>query len=369
MSGFNHGIGESGWNSVYGWGQTGLTPYQKLLKSATWAIDFSRPQGVKETDVTSMNTRQINPVYDLVGKVGKNLFDPSDILSGYYDSSNNGSVVVSSSYRRTSTFIPIQSNNYILKQTIVNNGFIHFYNENKIYISSAQRTDMQTWAITPPVNAKFMRFHFDYFTVINFELYQLELGTTATAYEPYKSKQAVFLNLDGVNSFGQFTNMDVLNPVGTDDFVQLVVFRPDDTNATRFFGILRNLDTVATSQYGLNEGSGGSLFYTIEGTSRSIGLNTVDLQYVLFGRINGERFAIRDAVQSHTEIFNGSLTSRANTQMACRSNSVDGTAKTNFGKGLQGDIFFWKGAQGTLNKAKIVDLAKKAMKFKYNLGS
>jgi len=102
-------------------------------------------------------------------------------------------------------------------------------------------------------------------------------------------KTNTFLNLDGLNSFGQFANMDVLNPVGTDDFAQLVVFRPDDTNA-RFYGVTRNLDSLASSQYGLFSLS-PNFQYVIEGTSTIITAINFESKYILYGRINGRRFA------------------------------------------------------------------------------
>jgi hypothetical protein len=178
-----------------------------------------------------------------------------------------------------------------------------------------------------------------------------------------------FLNLDGVNSFGQFANMDVLNPVGTDDFAQLVVFRPDIMGDSRHFGITRNgADGGVSRQYALITHGDGNTYAVINGSPTVVMPNNLNLNYVMYGRFNNNRSIVLNGVEVNQGLYNVPIVSQPNTQMACRSGSVDGLTKTSFGKGLQGDIAFWKGAQGTLNKAKLVDLAKKAMKSKYNLG-
>jgi hypothetical protein len=178
-----------------------------------------------------------------------------------------------------------------------------------------------------------------------------------------------FLNLDGLNSFGQFANMDVLNPVGTDDFCQMVVFRPDDTGVARYFGISRNNNGGGVdAQFGLVHGNLGSTGIAFGGAITNISTEDTTFQYVLFGRISGRLFAIKNSTVSFDIGNNTSIISKPNTQLCCRSNSADGLTKSTFAKGLQGDIAFWKGAQGTLDKDKIVSLVRKAMKQKYNLG-
>jgi hypothetical protein len=201
-------------------------------------------------------------------------------------------------------------------------------------------------------------------TLVNFA------GTTADGYvtETINGKTNTFLNLDGLNSFGQFADMDVLNPTSTDDFCQMVVFRPDDVGVTRYYGIMRNADSFITAQYGLLHTSTGLVQTVLNGIGRLHGDASVSLQYVLYGRINNTRFVIRNGIEVDNVEDTSSLITRPNTQMACRSGSADGLTKLNFAKGLQGDIAFWKGPQGTLDKGKIVSLVAKAMKQKYGLG-
>jgi hypothetical protein len=202
-------------------------------------------------------------------------------------------------------------------------------------------------------------------TLVNFA------GTTADGYtvETINGKTNTFLNLDGLNSFGQFADMDVLNPVGTDDFCQMVVFRPDDL-ASRFWGVTRNTASITTVQYGLYTVIDGRLFFRFASAvaTQILPSYSLNLQYVLYGRINGRRFAIHNGNSLIDSISDGLIASESNTQLCCISLSTDGLTKTQLAKGLQGDIAFWKGAQGTLDKDKIVDLVKRAMKSKYGLG-
>jgi len=195
-------------------------------------------------------------------------------------------------------------------------------------------------------------------------------GTSASGYkvETINGKTNVFINLDGTNDFGQFANMDVLNPVGTDDFIELAILDPDVTTATRALGITRNLDSLATMQYGAYQSTDGNTYYNIEGSAVSLGASTLDLKYILFGRTNGVRWADINDVNVHEVAFANSITTRANTQLGSRSNSVDGITKAEYWDGLQGDIGFWKGAQGTLDRTKIRSIVLKAMKSKYGLG-
>jgi hypothetical protein len=200
-------------------------------------------------------------------------------------------------------------------------------------------------------------------TLVNFA------GTTADGWtvETINGKTNTFLNLDGLNSFGQFANMDVLNPVGSDDFCQMVVFRPDDTTA-RYYGVVRNESTGGDVQQGLLCPGGSLTLARINGVDFIVSSFLLNLQYVMFGRIKGRVFIIINGSELLDVAYANSIISKPNTQLGCRSNSVDGLTKAAFGKGLQGDIAFWKGPQGTLDKDKIVDLVKRAMKQKYGLG-
>jgi hypothetical protein len=92
------------------------------------------------------------------------------------------------------------------------------------------------------------------------------------------------------------------------------------------------------------------------------------LQYILFVRINGRRFSNVNGVETQESAFSSALTARVNTQLCTRSNSVDGTVKTGFGKGLQGICAMDVGPQGSIDKAKVVATVQKLMREMYGVG-
>jgi hypothetical protein len=346
------------------------------------------------TPIDRLNVPFKNSLIDNKGVVGKNLFDPAVMENG---TTGTGGELLNSTQRLRNKLdgrVRLKPNTtYIVSVTGIGYERLtsNLYNVDGTFISNVGPS-----FTTPSTETFYMLVirKSDNSTITPQEAFnaqiQLELGSVATAYAPYgkancllqgfagtsadgytvqtiNGKTNTFLNLDGVNSFGSFANMDVLNPQNQDDFAQLVVFRPDDLG-TRYFGVVRNNENSATMQYGMYQNA-TTLQVIINGQDIAIpSIITQNLQYVIYGRISGERFVERNNIEIQKSLYNVSVTSRANTQMACRSNSVDGLTKVVFGKGLQGDIFFWKGAQGTLNKAKIVDLARKGMKYKYNLG-
>jgi hypothetical protein len=349
------------------------TPLQALIKSASLYLSADKADGVS----AGINSPLTNPWKDLKGVVGKNLADPVKIELGKRVSASTGITVVDAT-RALLTFTEIQPNT----RYSISASRHAWYDQNKVYISGSDSAP----TAPSPSNARFIQFDVP---IASASTIQLELGSTATAYEPYgkancllqafagttadgwtvetiNGKTNTFLNLDGLNSFGQFANMDVLNPVGTDDFCQMVVFRPDDT-LIRIWGVTRNASGEVI--FGIAQGVSGNIVIVLNGGGYfAITPNTTSLIYVLYGRINGRRFANFNGVESFDSIYTTLLTSTQNTQLNCRSNSADGLTKANFAKGLQGDIAFWKGAQGTLDKDKIVSLVAKAMKQKYNLG-
>lgn len=117
--------------------------------------------------------------------VGKNLFDKSAITSGKYISSN-GTVADYYAYS-LSDYIPINSNTRYSYQGISDYSERGaFYDTNKQLISAfVESTIVANQYINTPSNAKYVRF-----TIINtnqdINKFQLELGSTATDYEPYQ---------------------------------------------------------------------------------------------------------------------------------------------------------------------------------------
>lgn len=120
-----------------------------------------------------------NPLYK---KVGKNLFNKNTRILGKYISAADGGLYTSSLSDSSNYILVTPNTDYIFS------GFVDltgrdcaFYNSSKVYISGA--TNIVNKSIKTPVNATYIRFTLPKSDV---NTIQLELGTVATAYEPYK---------------------------------------------------------------------------------------------------------------------------------------------------------------------------------------
>lgn len=121
--------------------------------------------------------------------VGKNLFDNNDIESGTISSDGTNSVL--STYSRTKSFISIKpSTQYYITSV---ERYDVYYDANFNFIARVYKPSSEN-ILSTPSDARYLKIVFvnrkpdnNYFTVA-----QLEEGTTATTYEPYKSSQQSF---------------------------------------------------------------------------------------------------------------------------------------------------------------------------------
>ena len=117
-----------------------------------------------------------------VQRDGKNLFDKNNAgnLNGRALNPETGLPYVTSGWT-TSSYIKIEPSTTYTLTTTSNSSSVAFYDSEKVYISGATSFGTKT----TPSNAKYLRF--DYKTE-NSGIIQLELGSTATTYEPYAGK-------------------------------------------------------------------------------------------------------------------------------------------------------------------------------------
>ncbi|WP_312516225.1 DUF2793 domain-containing protein [Anaerospora sp.] len=110
----------------------------------------------------------------LVTQIGKNLFDPTNVIQGYY--LNTGNVAsVDATYWYSPSYIAVKpSTSY--SQTAVGYS-VRFYDNNYNFISALQGVS----TFTTPANCTYVRVTGP---VTSLATYQLELGSTATAFEP-----------------------------------------------------------------------------------------------------------------------------------------------------------------------------------------
>lgn len=155
------------------------------------------PQAVQT--VTGENVVQI---------CGKNLFDGTNFQQGFLG--DNGNVSSANESVTCVDYIEVQpSASYALSCAVVSGTMIRgicYYTESKSFISRSAGAYGDTYSFTTPNNARFVRFYWynsNGLSLANFPSYvsniQLELGSTATSYEPYRG-QSYEVNL-GKNLF------------------------------------------------------------------------------------------------------------------------------------------------------------------------
>lgn len=137
-----------------------------------------------------------------VGQSGKNLFDMSDLFQGTHDG------LVSNNNVTTNNYISVKGGTqYTLTTPAMAGRYIRFYDESKTEITGTRITwydGRLTHTFTTPNNAVYMRFMWFSTSAISVAEIsasesQIELGTTATAYEPYQgtSKSIPFKDSEG----------------------------------------------------------------------------------------------------------------------------------------------------------------------------
>jgi hypothetical protein len=360
--------------------------YNDLVKLSTWFIDPNQPQGVKGT-ADAFNTAQVNPLIDRRGVVGRNLFDGFLEVGAYEPNTVGATIFKSVNEVNVRNVFPIQivGNQTYTFSTGVGDSRIWCTDSNNVVLSSSFAGASITF--TSPVEAT--RLYFRAQTADLNRQIMLKEGSTALPFEPYgkanvlmtnvawtnldgykvetiNGKTNVFFNLDGVDTFGALNSASAPNPTGSDDFWQLVVFRPEASS--RYCGLVRNTSSSANMQYGLLVSASG-LEIVLQSAFATVSSDvSADLKYIIYGRINGRRFAVLNGLEVHDTSFATSITTTSNTQLGCRSNSADGLVKAALQKGLQGICAMQVAPQGTIDKAKVVSTVAKAMKQIYGLG-
>ena len=131
-----------------------------------------------------------------VTRTGKNLFDVTNypFTSGYLIRGDNGNKPTATGYMAVLDMIPFEA--YVGQTITLNkcpggqNGGIAFYDANRNYIGGVTNNNATAntpMTVTVPSGTKYMRFC----TVDGNTDIQIELGSTATAYEPYHEMQQI----------------------------------------------------------------------------------------------------------------------------------------------------------------------------------
>ena len=138
---------------------------------------FLEAQGIDVNYV--LGDRNVKPRNTTFFKEGKNLFNKATAEEGVRVTAT-GRVIADSNFL-LSDYIRIFSNEEYIKTT--GHGYA-FYDANKVFISGSENGN----TFTTPSNAVYVRINSSVGTV---DIQQLELGTVATPYEPYSSKEFI----------------------------------------------------------------------------------------------------------------------------------------------------------------------------------
>jgi hypothetical protein len=375
---------------------TTLAQAQALLAGTVIRYELATP-------IDTLNSPFVNPLVDLANKVGKNLFDPitqHSQASANTTVSNLGRIIVTSTLSETFRFARYRVSNLNQGATVyiktsstrtgTSGGGIGVFTSGSVFLGAdIDNVNSQVTVTVPSDGILDIRF---YASGSVAEVTTSTFNTVMVSYEnlafvPYAKNNALLqnfipssvdgydtiiapngktvtvLNLDGTNSFGALASSDALNPVGNDDFAQLVVFSPENT-IVGYHGVSRNGITGTDIQYGVLT-IGSDLYYNVEQSELSVGKVTIGtLVYILFGRINGVRFLNVLQTERHSLLDNRSILSQANTQLYSRS---DVSGKLRFAKGYQAFCAFWKAPNGQLDKNKIVAECAKFCAKQYGL--
>lgn len=154
-------------------------------------VDINPVQDLSQGDPSPEN---ICPISGWTGanvtRCGKNLFDKTatDTDNGYVNGKyigSNGGVSPSSSYN-VSEYVAIKANTtYTLSGISGANPSLVFYDSEKQYISGIKYNQYESLTFVTPDNAEYVRMTIP---VANADVFQLEVGSTATDYEPYNGQ-------------------------------------------------------------------------------------------------------------------------------------------------------------------------------------
>ena len=124
-----------------------------------------------------------------VARTGKNLFDKSKtdtnngFVESYYLNGTDGTKNGSSNYN-ISEYIPVKGNvDYVISAISGSNPGYVIYNGSKEKIASAKYNSLSSITFTTPANAQYIRISIP---KANIDSIQLELGSSASSYEPYQ---------------------------------------------------------------------------------------------------------------------------------------------------------------------------------------
>lgn len=167
---------------------------------------------MKPTIPTPTNPIPIIDASEEVTAIGKNLFDKERCVNGYLD--GNGNVVSNPQYR-VSDYIEVGHSQITISGNKGGNEVICFFAEDKTRVSFFAMGSNNIKTLDVPQNAKYVRCTV---SADNLNIYQVEIGATATSYVTYRSN-SVSLPFEP-KSVGSVANELIVNEDGSAKIVQ-----------------------------------------------------------------------------------------------------------------------------------------------------
>lgn len=359
-----------------------VKPLPKWLTDAgcTFAINVDR----QVRSIANPNSPLQNPLTDVTGKLGKNLlqlFQPLVITSGVsFDSG----------------FIPIKLTGNILawkfysdvQGTILAtpdaNLKIRFYDANKNFVdfwglSPNPRTITNTQSVTDlTAFYKIEGLSASLPTVTQtIRAFQLELGTVATAYEPYgfnnvlmqsvagttadgyvqvalpNGKTPYFFKFDGTDTYGIGVNNADTDVIGTGNFGFPYDFITAPTLTNSFLESKAEL-SEATSQFGLKITSTGNLQLWLNGVAITVatGLVPNTFYHVVIVREAGVLKCEVNGVETYSQANVVNILTKPNFRLGAISSNAGGTTHTLFTNVFFGVSAIFQGTKCTMASVK-----------------
>ena len=337
-----------------------LTASGETSKYSTMLLDTTLANGV----VPGVNAPFTNPIVDLANEVGKNLANPS---LQYLFNVNNTYIATPDFNTKPSYKLTKESTYTLSFYKRPNDGGARIF-EGGVFKRVVQFIAKDTQIVLSGEEDG-LSFYAGNFGVSPFETLtipttqvQLELGSTATAYEPYTRNDALWVNAaetiadgydeviapngktvtmakgGGIDTYFTLPNSADLDPTGLDNFGMARVFKTPPVLQNSYLRC-KNLDSTATVQYAVAYLSNGDLQVRLEGLTFNVGIGAIapnSFYKMITKRADGRLVVKLNDVEIYNQLNATTLTSRPNVREFARSNSADGLNNSIFYNGWSG---------------------------------
>lgn len=205
-----------------------------MIVSGTYTIDNIPDYEPYCGGQPSPNPDYSQPIENVEGKVGKNLFNEQEVQFIVGILNDNGQPTGATTSKYTEQYYAVKGNtSYVLSGTITAQGNgtrIYYYDENKNWISRSGNDSNSPRVFTTPQNCAYIRIQVTASISLKTGNVMLEEGSTATEYEPYK--KAIEIKVHNINLAWQGWAEDCVRRINNGTEARIEEF--DDKHCLRF---------------------------------------------------------------------------------------------------------------------------------------